>query len=103
MVYNTLMRRILMVAAVVAAVGCTRPAARIATHLNNREFYYNRYIEECVVVKGPETCIDFQASVNQYKTAVIEAEAANARGGKFPLQLDALKASLKKVEHARGH
>lgn len=89
--------------AAIAAVGCTRPAAVIATHVNNREFYYNRYIDECVTVKGPETCEAFQGSINQYKAAVIEAEAANARGGKLPLQLKALKESLKKVEHVRSH
>ena len=104
MVYNMPMKRVLMVLVIAAvAGGCARPAVKIATHLNNREFYYNRYIEECVVLKGPETCGDFQIAVNQYKAAVIEAEAANARGGKLPLQLEALKDALKKVENARGH
>lgn len=83
-------------------VGCSRPSVVIATHLNNREFYYNRYLEECVVVKGPETCEAFQVAVNEYKGAVIEAEAATARGGKLPLQMDWMKLKLKKVKNARG-
>ena len=103
MVYNMTMRRILLVIIMVASASCASPATTIATHLNHREFYYNRYLEECVVLKGPETCIEFQAAINRYKESVMEAEAANARGGKLPLQLKALKENLKKVEHARGH
>lgn len=102
MVYNTQMRRVMLVLLVVFLAGCSRPAVTIATHLNNREFYYNRYLEECVVAKGPETCEAFQRLVNEYKTAVIEAEAAQARGGRFPLQLKALEDSLKKVKSARS-
>lgn len=103
MVYNTVMRRPLIVAILATiAAGCSRPAVVIATHLNNREFYYNRYVDECVVVKGPEECLAFQAAVNEYKASVVEAEAANARGGKLPLQLKALKDALRKVENARG-
>ena len=103
MVYNMPMRRILILVAIAAVmIGCSRPAVKIATHLNNREFYYNRYIEECVEVKGPPACTEFQATVNAYKTAIVEAEAANARGGKLPLQLKALEDALKKVENARG-
>ena len=102
MVYNTQMRRLLMVVLCLWMVGCTRPSVVIATHLNNREFYYNRYLEECVVAKGPDTCAEFQVSVNEYKTAIIEAEAASARGGTFPLQMDWMKLKLKKVKNARG-
>lgn len=96
------MNIILSSLAVVLLAGCTRPAAVVATHLNNREYYYNRYIEECVVVKGPPACDDFHKAVNRYKELVVEADAANQRGGKYPLQLKELKDQLKKVKRARG-
>jgi hypothetical protein len=72
-------------------------------HVNNHAYYYNRYIDECVTVKGPETCKVFQLEVNRYKGVITEAEAANARGGKYPLQLKELKAQEKKVKDARSH
>lgn len=96
-------RKLILIVAVVviALTGCASPALTVATHLNNREFYYNRYIDECVTNAGPDYCKVLQAEVNQYKALIVEAEAANARGGKYPLQLKALKEQQKKVEDAR--
>ena len=102
--YNMGVRKRFAIAALVAifALGCTRPAARVATHLNNREFYYNRYVEECVAVKGPVSCDEYQKAVNRYRELIIEADAANQRGGKYPLQLKELDNQLKKVKSARA-
>lgn len=104
MVYNIGVRRILVLAVALSALsGCVRPAAVVATHLNNREYYYNRYVEECVLIKGSASCIEYQKAVNRYKDLITEAEAANARGGKYPLQLKELKSQLKKVQDVRNH
>ena len=104
MVYNMPMRRLLvLVSLCLIAIGCTRPAAIVAAHVNNHAFYYNRYIDECVTVKGPPSCEVFYVEVNRYKAVIVEADAANVRGGKYPLQLKELKTQLKKVENARGH
>lgn len=101
--YNSDMSRkiALLTLLLLLLVGCTSPTLRVATHLNHREFYYNRYIDECVTKAGPDYCAAFQVEVNTYKALIVEAEAADARGGKYPLQLKALKDQLKKVENAR--
>lgn len=100
--YNHPMSRKLILVLLVAATlsGCTGPALKIATHVNNREYYYNRYIDACVTQVGPDYCSVLQLEINKYKAFIVEAEAANARGGKYPLQLKALKSQLKKVEDA---
>lgn len=95
-------KRVSVAIAVIALSGCATSASKVLEHVNNREYYFNRYIEECVQVKGPDTCEAFQKEVNRYKEVVLEAEAANARGGKYPLQLKELKLQQKKVKDARG-
>jgi hypothetical protein len=95
-------RIITALVAVFMLTGCTSSTLKVSEHLNNREFYYNRYIEECVSVAGPPSCETFQKEVNRYKVVIVEAEAADKRGGKYPLQLKELKLQLKKVSNARN-
>jgi hypothetical protein len=94
------------IAIVLILTGCSAPPIRVATHVNNREFYYARYIEECVEISqpiAPPGCAAFRIEVNRYKRVIEEAYQANERGGKYPLQLKEMAKQLERVKRARGN
>jgi len=74
---------------VMVMAGCASPATRILTSANGYHYWTNRHAERCPSETEP---VCKGASVlTRWHTALGEANAALQRGGKLPLQLDALK------------
>lgn len=78
--------------------GCGAPTSvKIATLVNEREFYAARYNEACKVTPWPEWCVPQYKALADADKALKEAAAAYARGGKLPLQMKAAKKACKEL------
>lgn len=85
---------------VMGMAGCASPAGKILTSANGYHFHSARYVESCPV----PTASDCQARADvlrRWYTALGEANAALQRGGKLPLQLQALKTVEKESKQWR--
>jgi hypothetical protein len=82
--------------------GCSlfpdRTPGKVLTSINAHAYYELRYERTCVKVKGPATCPEAQAALNEWKADAQLASAALTRGGKLPLQLAQLKADEAKTK-----
>lgn len=77
-------------------VGCASPASRILTSANGYHYWSARWAERC---PSPTEALCNEAPVlTRWHTALTEANAALQRGGKLPLQLEALKSVEKETK-----
>ncbi len=66
---------------------------KIKTSINNYYYYYNRFKDACPSEKKAECpqVLDQGLALDEWYKRISEAKEANERGGKLPLQLEALK------------
>lgn len=79
----------LLCVAVILLSGCASPATRVLTSVNGYHYWINRHAERCP--SETESICKETSVLTRWHTALGEADAALQRGGKLPLQLDALK------------
>jgi len=87
--YGSLLWCALWVAPYLCTIGCASPASRVLTSINSYHWHHARYGEACQTASEP--CQTRAAVLTRWHTALGEANDALQRGGKLPLQLDALK------------
>jgi hypothetical protein len=83
----------------VATASCSSPAHKVATNLNAYDYKLARYKERCVEVTGPAWCEAAQVDLKKFKKHLLEAAEALKNGGALPLQLKAIAADARKVDH----
>ncbi len=81
-----------------AAFSCASPASKILTSANGYHWHSARYEETCRSQPVPQDCPSRADVLRRWYTALDEANAALQRGGKLPLQLDALKSVEKEAK-----
>ncbi len=95
------MKRLLISAILALSItGCANPISQIKTSINSYNYYASRFEEKCPSYDSA-ACPDVkdQAAVLQsWNKAIKEAQKATEVGGKYPLQLKALKDIEKKAK-----
>lgn len=80
--------------------GCSSPEIKIMSSANAYYYYYSRYSEQCVgdYAIGAPNCAERFHALQDWRKYLEEAEEAVGRGGKLPLQLQALKDVEKRLK-----
>ena len=91
------MKRLVIVATFLSLIACSQPK-RVLTSANAYDFYSSRYERACGVNSRPPRPFDCRGVYDEllrYREDLQLAGDAVKRGGKFPLQVEALKAHEK--------
>lgn len=99
---KTVIATIVVVVTVLLLAACVTPSQAILTHANSYAFYLNDYETICVDNIQFDKCDAYYAAVVDYKKKLVAAAEAKQRGGKFKLQLNALKEAKAKAEAING-
>lgn len=80
--------------------GCSSPTTKILTSANAYHYHYSRYSEQCVGDHAPGSpgCGERFKALQDWRRYLEEAEEAAERGGKLPLQLQALENAEKRLK-----
>lgn len=86
--------------ALVLVTGCVSPAERVLASVNAYHYWIGEYEKTCGGAARPE-CKTWHAALVEHKARFVAAEEAMGRGGKFPLQMKAMKAAEKAAARPR--
>ena len=91
--------RVVLLSLLGAAIftSCSPTANKCLTSANAWAFHYARYQEACVPQGSVECACRYEA-LDRWRRALDEANAAMSRGGKMPLQLQALEDAKRALE-----